>query len=80
MSSSNSLACAMVDVSSGKSRSSKELARGEPVVEPVFRFRPREGGAGRFSASGMIPALLDGLQQRGEDVGEELFAVGEDAR
>ncbi len=53
--------------------------RGEPVVEPVFRFRPREGGAGRFSASGMIPALLDGLQQRGEDVGEELFAVGEDA-
>ena len=53
--------------------------RGEPVVEPVFRFRPREGGAGRFSASGMIPALLDVLQQRGEDVGEELFAVGEDA-
>jgi pilus assembly protein CpaF len=53
--------------------------RGEPVVEPVFRFRPREGGVGRFSASGMIPALLDVLQQRGEDVGEELFAVGEDA-
>jgi len=53
--------------------------RGEPVVEPVFRFRPREAGAGRFSASGMIPALLDVLQQRGEDVGEELFAVGEDA-
>ncbi len=53
--------------------------RGEPVVEPVFRFRPREGGAGRFSASGMIPALLDVLQQRGEDVEEELFAVGEDA-
>ncbi len=52
--------------------------RGEPVVEPVFRFRPREG-AGRFSASGMILALLDVLQQRGEDVGEELFAVGEDA-
>ncbi len=53
--------------------------RGEPVVEPVFRFRPRDGGAGRFSASGMIPALLDVLQQRGQDVGEELFAVGEDA-
>ena len=53
--------------------------RGEPVVEPVFRFRSREAGAGRFSASGMIPALLDVLQQRGEDVGEELFAVGEDA-
>jgi pilus assembly protein CpaF len=52
--------------------------RGEPVVEPVFRFRPRDGGAGRFSASGMIPALLDVLRQRGEDVGEELFAVGED--
>ncbi len=54
--------------------------RGEPVVEPVFRFRPREGGAGRFSASGMIPALLDVLRQRGEDVGEELFAVGEDSQ
>ena len=53
--------------------------RGEPVVEPVFRFRPREAGAGRFSASGRVPALLDILQQRGEDVGEELFAVGEDA-
>ena len=53
--------------------------RGEPVVEPVFRFRPREGGTGRFSASGMIPALLDVLHQRGEDVEEELFAVGEDA-
>ena len=53
--------------------------RGEPLVEPVFRFRPREGGTGRFSASGMIPALLDVLHQRGEDVEEELFAVGEDA-
>ena len=52
--------------------------RGEPVVEPVFRFRPRDGGVGRFSASGMIPALLDVLRQRGEDLGEELFAVGED--
>jgi hypothetical protein len=48
------------------------------VVEPVFRFLPRDGGAGRFSASGMIPALLDVLRQRGEDLGEELFAVGED--
>jgi len=54
--------------------------RGEPVVEPVFRFRPREGGAGRFSASGMIPAIVDVLRQRGEDVEDELFAVGEDAR
>ena len=52
--------------------------RGEPLVEPVFRFRPRDGGAGRFSASGMIPALLDVLRQRGEDLEEELFAVGED--
>jgi hypothetical protein len=42
------------------------------------RVSDRGGGAGRFSASGMIPALLDVLRQRGEDVGEELFAVGED--
>jgi pilus assembly protein CpaF len=53
--------------------------RGEPVVEPVFRFRPREGGVGRFSASGMIPAIMDVLRQRGEDLDDEVFAVGEDA-
>jgi pilus assembly protein CpaF len=53
--------------------------RGEPVVEPVFRFRPREGGAGRFSASGMIPAIVDILRVRGEDLGDSMFAVGEDA-
>jgi pilus assembly protein CpaF len=53
--------------------------RGEPVVEPVFRFRPRDGGAGRFSASGMIPALVDVLRQRGEGLDDAVFAVGEDA-
>ena len=53
--------------------------RGEPIVEPVFRFRPREGGLGRFSASGMIPAIVDMLRQRGEDLADDVFAVGEDA-
>jgi pilus assembly protein CpaF len=53
--------------------------RGEPVVEPVFRFRPREGGAGRFSASGMTPALVDVLRSRGEGLDDSVFAVGEDA-
>jgi pilus assembly protein CpaF len=53
--------------------------RGEPIVEPVFRFRPREGGLGRFSASGMIPAIVDVVRQRGEDLGDDVFAVGEDA-
>ncbi len=52
--------------------------RGEPVVEPVFRFRPREGGVGRFSASGMIPALVDLLRSCGEDLDDSVFAVGED--
>jgi pilus assembly protein CpaF len=52
--------------------------RGEPVVEPVFRFRPREGGAGRFSASGMIPAISDVLRLRGEDLDDSVFSVGED--
>jgi pilus assembly protein CpaF len=52
--------------------------RGEPVVEPVFRFRPREGGAGRFSASGMIPAIVDVLRVRGEGLDDRVFAVGED--
>jgi pilus assembly protein CpaF len=52
--------------------------RGEPVVEPVFRFRAREGGVGRFSASGMIPAIVDVLRQRGEELDDGVFAVGED--
>ena len=54
--------------------------RGEPVVEPIFRFRPRDGGAGRFDATGFEPALAGTLRERGQDVDEALFEPGGDGR
>jgi pilus assembly protein CpaF len=53
--------------------------RGEPVVEPLFRFRSRDGAAGRFEAIGTVPSVAATLRERGEDVTEDLFAVGDDA-
>jgi pilus assembly protein CpaF len=53
--------------------------RGEPVVTPLFRFRPREGSAGVFEASGNVPRVATMLADRGEDVDEWLFAPEEDA-
>jgi pilus assembly protein CpaF len=52
--------------------------RGEPVVAPLFRFRPRIG-SGAFEASGTIPQVAMALGDRGEQVDEWLFAPGEDA-
>ncbi len=51
--------------------------RGEPVVEPVFRFLPRVG-TGAFQATGVVPALLQTLHERGERLPEALFEAGED--
>jgi len=53
--------------------------RGEPVVAPLFRFRPREGQTGAFEASGTVPQIASALADRGEDVGDWLFAPGVDA-
>ena len=53
--------------------------RGEPVVTPVFRFRPREGAAGHFEATGTMPSIVTTLADRGEDVGDWMFAPEEDA-
>ena len=53
--------------------------RGEPVVAPLFRFRPREGQLGAFEASGTLPQIASALVDRGEDVGDWLFAPGVDA-
>jgi hypothetical protein len=47
-------------------------------VTPLFRFRPRDGAAGGFEATGTIPEVLDTLANRGELVGPELFEVGAD--
>ncbi len=53
--------------------------RGEPVVTPLFRFRPREGQAGSFEASGTVPGVATMLADRGEAIDEWLFAPEEDA-
>jgi pilus assembly protein CpaF len=53
--------------------------RGEPIVAPLFRFRPRSGEAGAFEASGTIPHVATMLADRGESVDDWLFAPGEDA-
>jgi pilus assembly protein CpaF len=53
--------------------------RGEPVVEPLFRFRPRSGATGAFEATGRIPSLVDVLHERGESAGPGLFDGGTDA-
>jgi pilus assembly protein CpaF len=52
--------------------------RGEPVVQPLFSFRPRAGG-GRFEALGALPKQLDALAARGHFLGEDLFEAGVDA-
>jgi pilus assembly protein CpaF len=52
--------------------------RGEPVVESVFRFDPREG-RGSFLATGHVPSLVATLRDRGERLSDDTFARGEDA-
>jgi pilus assembly protein CpaF len=52
--------------------------RGEPIVTPVFRFRSRDGAAGAFEASGVVPSIASTLADRGEDLRDWLFAPEED--
>ncbi len=52
--------------------------RGEPVVAPLFRFRARTSGHGSFEATGTVPRVAEVLADRGEDVGDAMFAEGED--
>ena len=52
--------------------------RGEPVVSPVFRFRPRSDVEGEFEAAGFIPELAGVLAGRGEDIAPGLFTAGTD--
>jgi pilus assembly protein CpaF len=53
--------------------------RNEPVVEPLFAFRLRDGGEGRFEATGTVPAIAQVLRERGEDLPGSAFDTGEDA-
>ncbi|MEX0983909.1 MAG: ATPase, T2SS/T4P/T4SS family [Actinomycetota bacterium] len=52
--------------------------RGEPVVEPLFRFRPREGASGRFHVVGSMPEVAAVLAERGESIDASMFEAGED--
>ena len=52
--------------------------RAEPVVTPLFRFRPRDGADGGFDATGAIPEVVAALANRGESVGPDLFEAGAD--
>jgi pilus assembly protein CpaF len=54
------------------------MHEGNPVVNEVFSFRPREGSEGRFEASGVIPRVVGLLRGRGQDVPDELFRAGWD--
>jgi pilus assembly protein CpaF len=53
--------------------------RGEPVIEPLYRFRAREGADGRFEVVGTVPSLANVLLDRGEPLPADVFTVGEDA-
>jgi len=54
------------------------IHEGQPVLTPVFRFRPRLGTHGLFESTGVVPELALELADEGEDVPEELFAPGPD--
>jgi pilus assembly protein CpaF len=52
--------------------------RAEPVVTPLFRFRARAGVAGVHEGVGTVPDLAFVLADRGERLGDDVFAPEED--
>jgi pilus assembly protein CpaF len=54
------------------------IHEGEPVLTPLFRFRPRLGAHGSFESTGVVPELAIQLADVGEDLPEGLFAPGPD--
>jgi pilus assembly protein CpaF len=54
--------------------------RGEPVVTPLFAFRPRTGERGRFEALGNEPEFAAVLSDRGVELDGSLFEAGADDR
>jgi hypothetical protein len=53
-------------------------AKGEPVVESIFRFDARDGD-GASHATGFVPTLVETLRERGEPLPVALFDEGPDA-
>ncbi len=53
--------------------------RGEPLVESLFRFDPREGADGRHRITGAVPHIEATLVERGEGPGEDAFEAGWDS-
>jgi pilus assembly protein CpaF len=53
--------------------------RGEPGVEPVFRFKLRDGIDGGSVSVGTFPDLVTTLVDRGESLDPAMFEAGEDA-
>ena len=51
---------------------------GEAVVRTLFAFRPRDGVAGAFVATGERPPLADVLAERGAAIPDDLFLRGPD--
>jgi pilus assembly protein CpaF len=54
------------------------LAADQHAVSSVFAFRPREGRAGSFVCTGVVPGLRSTLRERGETLPIALFSAGED--
>jgi pilus assembly protein CpaF len=54
------------------------IHEGQPVLTPLFRFRPRLGTHGSFESTGVVPELAIQLADVGEDLPEGLFAPGPD--
>ena len=52
--------------------------RGEPMVEPLYRFVQRDGAEGRFLATGAVPSVAKVLLDRGQWIGDGQFAAGDD--
>jgi pilus assembly protein CpaF len=54
------------------------LTEGEPALSDVFAFRPRASAEGAFVGTGIVPPVVQMLEERGERVPLRLFAEGED--
>jgi pilus assembly protein CpaF len=54
------------------------LTDGEPALSDVFAFRPRASAKGAFVGTGIVPPVVQMLEERGERVPLRLFAEGED--
>jgi pilus assembly protein CpaF len=54
------------------------LVDGEPALSDVFAFRPRASAEGTFVGTGIVPPVVQMLEERGERLPLRLFAEGDD--